>query len=58
MPERGEAWVREKLRNPRATNAASIMPVLPLTEAEIDALVQYLWSIGRPADIVLDGPIP
>ncbi len=46
IERRGESYVREKIRDPRKTNATTVMPVLPLSSADIEAIVLYLGNQG------------
>jgi len=47
IQRRGEAFVREKIRNPKKSNAATIMPQMPLSGDDIDAVVAYLEQQGK-----------
>lgn len=42
VQRKGKAFVREKIRDPQASNPTSAMPKLPLDAADLDALVDYL----------------
>lgn len=37
-----ERWVRTQIRNPRANNPESVMPLFPFSEAQVDAIVELL----------------
>ena len=39
---RDEAWVREQIENPRRTKADSVMPAFGLSNAQIDAIIEFL----------------
>ncbi len=43
---RSEAFVLQQLRDPKTNNPASLMPVLGLAPAEIQAIWNYLQSLG------------
>lgn len=43
---RGESYVRRKLRDPRFNKSSTVMPAFGLAEAELDAIVAYLRSLG------------
>jgi len=41
---RTEDWVKRWLRDPQAVKPGNFMPTFPFTDAEIDALVEYLYQ--------------
>tara|TARA_R110000765_G_scaffold95325_1_gene179428 strand:+ start:990 stop:1529 length:540 start_codon:yes stop_codon:yes gene_type:complete len=42
VEQKGAEFVRKKLKNPQFNNTASAMPKMPLSTAQIDALVDFL----------------
>lgn len=42
VADKGEPFVRQKIVNPQFNNPASAMPKMPMTEAEIDAILALL----------------
>jgi len=47
VARRGPAFIRQKLADPTFNNATSMMPNFGLTQAEIEAVVAYLATLGR-----------
>ncbi len=46
LTRRTESWVKEKIRNPRASNRASLMPPFAMSESETQALLDYLSALN------------
>ena len=46
LTRRTASWVEEKIRNPRTSNRASIMPPFVMSESEIQALLGYLNALN------------
>lgn len=51
----GFDYLRESLEDPKANNIESIMPAMPLTEDEMEALLIYLKSLN--GENLLGGPV-
>lgn len=48
VKRRGPAYLRQKLADPTFDNATSMMPNLGLSDEEIEAILAYLATLGRP----------
>ncbi len=47
VAKKGKTFVVNKLKNPKFNNAASAMPQFPMTEQDIDTIVEYLSQLDN-----------